>query len=240
MDNRAREEALRERTPRNDFASVTEWVPPDQRGLYRAVAKVLRDGGRVMLSGGSEDRYQWSRDWERDAKQAKAAEEHRLREQDHYRWQYEATTEVRTIYAERPSKAHDRLWDCVPVRAALVAKKRIEPVCDDGAKLLSAGTESLAFIVKRGREYERVVFTRPVYGEGSTGLWNVTVAGYLLERHLCAEERASYETLGLTPGASQAEIRSAYRTLVMHFHPDRTGDDERFKRIKAAYEALAA
>jgi DnaJ family protein A protein 2 len=47
-----------------------------------------------------------------------------------------------------------------------------------------------------------------------------------------------YETLGLQPNSSLREIRKAYLTLSMVFHPDKGGDPEQFKKIKAAYENL--
>ena len=49
-----------------------------------------------------------------------------------------------------------------------------------------------------------------------------------------------YRTLGLTPGASQAEIKRAYRHLAKLYHPDSAGERAlaRFLAIQAAYEAL--
>jgi hypothetical protein len=49
-----------------------------------------------------------------------------------------------------------------------------------------------------------------------------------------------YRMLGLTPGASVNEIRSAYRRLAKRYHPDAAGDRAlpRFLAIQAAYEAL--
>lgn len=47
-----------------------------------------------------------------------------------------------------------------------------------------------------------------------------------------------YSTLGLKRGASDAEIKKAYRSLAMKHHPDRGGDEKKFKEISAAYEAL--
>ncbi len=49
-----------------------------------------------------------------------------------------------------------------------------------------------------------------------------------------------HRTLGLTPGASQAEIKRAYRHLAKLYHPDSAGERAlpRFLAIQAAYEAL--
>lgn len=48
-----------------------------------------------------------------------------------------------------------------------------------------------------------------------------------------------YKTLGLDKGASIEEIKKAYRSLAMKHHPDRGGDEAKFKEIAAAYEALS-
>lgn len=49
-----------------------------------------------------------------------------------------------------------------------------------------------------------------------------------------------YKVLGLGPGASEEEVKQAYRKLAMKHHPDRGGDEAEFKRIKQAYEAINA
>src|SRR5215470_16775382 len=50
-----------------------------------------------------------------------------------------------------------------------------------------------------------------------------------------------YDTLGVKPESSEAEIKSAYRKLARKYHPDvskESGAEEKFKGINEAYEAL--
>ena len=50
-----------------------------------------------------------------------------------------------------------------------------------------------------------------------------------------------YQILGVQKGASQKEIKSAYRKLSLRYHPDKDGnhrDGERFKEITEAYQML--
>lgn len=55
-------------------------------------------------------------------------------------------------------------------------------------------------------------------------------------------QRDYYEVLGVKKGASEDEIKKAYRRLAMKHHPDRNSDDSeaeaRFKEAKEAYEVL--
>lgn len=55
-------------------------------------------------------------------------------------------------------------------------------------------------------------------------------------------KRDYYETLGVSRGVSEQELKSAFRRLAKEHHPDRNPDDQdaeqKFKEINEAYEAL--
>lgn len=47
-----------------------------------------------------------------------------------------------------------------------------------------------------------------------------------------------YATLGVDKTATQSEIKKAYRKLSMQYHPDRGGDENKFKEIADAYAVV--
>ena len=49
----------------------------------------------------------------------------------------------------------------------------------------------------------------------------------------------AYETLGVPKGASDAEIKRAYRKMAGQHHPDKGGDTIKFQEIQSAYETLS-
>jgi molecular chaperone DnaJ len=47
-----------------------------------------------------------------------------------------------------------------------------------------------------------------------------------------------YNVLGVSKSSSQAEIKTAFRKLAHKHHPDKGGDDKKFKEINEAYQVL--
>ncbi|MDP2664084.1 MAG: molecular chaperone DnaJ [bacterium] len=48
-----------------------------------------------------------------------------------------------------------------------------------------------------------------------------------------------YQILGISENSSQEEIKKAYRTLAHKHHPDKGGDEKKFKEINEAYQVLS-
>eukprot|EP00747_Dinoflagellata_sp_TGD_P058855 gnl/TRDRNA2_/TRDRNA2_151315_c0_seq1.p1 gnl/TRDRNA2_/TRDRNA2_151315_c0~~gnl/TRDRNA2_/TRDRNA2_151315_c0_seq1.p1 ORF type:complete len:455 (+),score=94.71 gnl/TRDRNA2_/TRDRNA2_151315_c0_seq1:96-1460(+) len=54
-----------------------------------------------------------------------------------------------------------------------------------------------------------------------------------------AVETRLYDLLGVTPDASAADIKKAYKKLALKHHPDRGGDTKQFQEISGAHEILS-
>jgi DnaJ-class molecular chaperone len=48
-----------------------------------------------------------------------------------------------------------------------------------------------------------------------------------------------YKTLGVSKDCSAADLKKAYRKLALKHHPDKGGDEQKFKEISEAYETLS-
>src|SRR4051812_27783437 len=74
-------------------------------------------------------------------------------------------------------------------------------------------------------------------------LLKVLILGLIMKKRLGIQVADYYETLGLGRGASDAEIKKAYRRLAMQYHPDRNAGDkaseEEFKKVSEAYAVLS-
>jgi DnaJ-class molecular chaperone len=59
-----------------------------------------------------------------------------------------------------------------------------------------------------------------------------------------ADKRDYYEVLGVSKGATDEEIKKAYRSMAKKYHPDLNKDDPegaaaKFKEVNEAYEVLS-
>lgn len=54
-----------------------------------------------------------------------------------------------------------------------------------------------------------------------------------------ADTTKFYTLLGIEKGASESDIKKAFRRQAMQHHPDKGGDPEKFKEISKAYEVLS-
>lgn len=50
--------------------------------------------------------------------------------------------------------------------------------------------------------------------------------------HGQAEQRDLYADLGVAERATEAEVRRAYRELILRVHPDKQGDAAEFRKVR--------
>jgi len=51
--------------------------------------------------------------------------------------------------------------------------------------------------------------------------------------------RDYYEVLGIERGASRDDVKKAFRKLAHKYHPDKGGDEAKFKELNEAYQVLS-
>lgn len=82
--------------------------------------------------------------------------------------------------------------------------------------------------------------------ENEFGEWIVNDSNRNLKAHLELKvvilnddtDDADYRTLGVKLGATEEEIKQAYRKMAIKYHPDKGGDAEKFQKIHDAYENI--
>ncbi|MEZ3145080.1 J domain-containing protein [Halobaculum sp. MBLA0143] len=112
-------------------------------------------------------------------------------------------------------------------RRAAEARRRAAEGTTGGSSRFAEEARKRAAEGAAGRERRRAAGARAGSGRGpgtagSTGM----------------PAREAYDTLDLSPDASNEEVKSAYRDRVKEVHPDSGGDEEAFKRVNRAYETL--
>ncbi|HEX9844443.1 MAG TPA: DnaJ domain-containing protein, partial [bacterium] len=89
----------------------------------------------------------------------------------------------------------------------------------------------------------RTEFERTAQAGGFTGAWSQRPGGNGRPRREpqgrpAARHQGYFEVLGLTPGASLLDVKSAYRRKVKETHPDQGGTVQGFLKLQEAYEVL--
>ncbi|CAL9240369.1 unnamed protein product [Arabidopsis halleri] len=95
-----------------------------------------------------------------------------------------------------------------------------------------------------GEEEETMIrnfrFRAPTNQPGFTTIQTDSRRLIRFQTRCCSSPDLSHYTiLGLTPLASQTEVKRAFKRLALKYHPDvHKGQDKDFKEIKSAYECL--
>ncbi|MCG6860152.1 MAG: J domain-containing protein [Chromatiaceae bacterium] len=130
-----------------------------------------------------------------------------------------------------------------------------------GARLIkrTGKTARIALRLRSTEDLAEDTYTAPLFKaiDGKGGVLENRTWGFVaffdeaeltaIRYHLANEPSATgnldpqhYETLDLEAGASQSEIKAAYRKLAAVHHPDKGRDAAAFTKVREAYESLKA
>jgi molecular chaperone DnaJ len=65
------------------------------------------------------------------------------------------------------------------------------------------------------------------------------LVAFLIHARIITPMKDYYAILGLTKGASEDEVKKAFRKLAQKYHPDKGGDEAKFKEVSEAYAVLS-
>lgn len=85
--------------------------------------------------------------------------------------------------------------------------------------------ERLRIAEQHGVQYQGLTFTKDV----------ATTTGELARKESLLD---AYDTLGVSPDDPVDLIKSIFRRKSLHYHPDKGGDQEKFKRLNNAYDLI--
>jgi molecular chaperone DnaJ len=74
--------------------------------------------------------------------------------------------------------------------------------------------------------------------QGLLSCWHSPCFSAKIHVNMATTKRDYYDVLGVGKSASADEIKKAFRRKAVELHPDRGGDEEKFKELNEAYEVL--
>ena len=113
--------------------------------------------------------------------------------------------------------------------------------------LVPGGTIGLKFpqkkivldrVFEHGDDWVAPIFTPAEICFDEMGLLRASVVSVV--QAPAVDVRDDFATLGLMPGASREQVRSAWQTAAREHHPDKGGDPEKFRVAQDAYERLTS
>lgn len=159
---------------------------------------------------------------------------------------------IRLFFQKRLGYRGDRLlWIKELLKSWANSNRSIESLCEEinvhftlDAKLVLI---QLAHDVAEAdgvfSQQEKKLIEKVVHLLGITDFFNKSMGSHIRQK----SQEEYFQVLGLNPGASQEEIKKAYRELVRQYHPDKVrhlGEefqktaDEKIRDINEAYEKL--
>eukprot|EP00930_Biecheleria_cincta_P020805 TRINITY_DN1555_c6_g1_i1.p1 TRINITY_DN1555_c6_g1~~TRINITY_DN1555_c6_g1_i1.p1 ORF type:complete len:1284 (+),score=324.68 TRINITY_DN1555_c6_g1_i1:56-3907(+) len=158
-----------------------------------------------------------------------------------------------------PQRQHGGLVHYLQVHCHLEVLRQAARIVERGSSCSIHGSRSGALVADRAADMAKMELARSdseaaaevaKLSEDELEAWNEQFSRYLLDlssqkdaikgmlEHLHSHE--AYEVLSVDPSCSDAELARAYKVMAMRLHPDKGGDAEQFKAVRAAYDRILA